>query len=151
MMSDLQQLEQKVDRLTVLVECLLRAFDEASANSVEPLSRTGEEPTLPTPPPVAQGRRTAGKRQRHKTAGNGSGSGQHSQPAETPVVKSAEHWRLEARTANEPLMFDTAVFRLEPWFKDAKAAGAFRETLFESWQPEFPLCQYRVGQPKPTI
>jgi hypothetical protein len=33
-------------------------------------------------------------------------------------------------------MFDTAVSRLEPWFKDAKAAGAFRETLFESWRPE---------------
>jgi hypothetical protein len=26
--------------------------------------------------------------------------------------------------------------RLEPWFKDANAAGAFRETLFKSWQPE---------------
>jgi hypothetical protein len=33
-------------------------------------------------------------------------------------------------------MFDTAVSRLEPWFKDANAAGAFREILFESWQLE---------------
>ena len=33
-------------------------------------------------------------------------------------------------------MFDTAVSRLEPWFKDANAAGAFREALFETWQPE---------------
>jgi hypothetical protein len=33
-------------------------------------------------------------------------------------------------------MFDTAVSRLELWFKDASAAGAFRETLFEGWQPE---------------
>jgi hypothetical protein len=145
MMSDLQQLEQKVDRLTVLVECLLRAFDETSVNSdfdelsrvVEPLNRTGEEPTPPTPPPVSQGRKTVGKRQRQKTAGNGAGSGQHSQTAKTlPVVKSAEHWRQEARTAKEPLMFDTAVSRLEPWFKDAKAARAFRETLFEDWHPE---------------
>jgi hypothetical protein len=30
-MSDLQELEQKMDRLTVLVECLLRAFGETSA------------------------------------------------------------------------------------------------------------------------
>jgi hypothetical protein len=52
------------------------------------------------------------------------------------VIKSAEHWRREARTATEPLVFDTAVSRLEPWFKDANAAGAFRETLFEGWQPE---------------
>ena len=33
-------------------------------------------------------------------------------------------------------MFDTAVSRLEPWFKDANAAGTFREMLFGTWQPE---------------
>jgi hypothetical protein len=100
-------------------------------------SRAVEGPAPPTPSPVAQGRGTAGKRQGRKSAGNGVGSGQRSQTAETPsVVKSAEHWRREARPATEPLMFDTAVSRLEPWFKDANAAGAFRETLFEGWQPE---------------
>jgi hypothetical protein len=95
----------------------------------------------PTPLPHRRqsriGVRKASKRQGQKTAGTGTGSGRQSQTAETPpVVKSAEHWRREARTATEPLVFDTAVSRLEPWFKDANAAGAFRETLFEGWQPE---------------
>lgn len=33
-------------------------------------------------------------------------------------------------------MFETAGSRLEPWFKDANAAGVFRESLFEGWQPD---------------
>ncbi len=42
-----------------------------------------------------------------------------SKTAETwSVVKSAEHWKREAKTVTEPLMFDTAVSRLEPGFKD---------------------------------
>ena len=36
-MSDLQQLEEKMDRLTVLVECLLRAFGETSTRAGETL------------------------------------------------------------------------------------------------------------------
>ena len=36
-MSNLQQLEEKMDRLTVLVECLLRAFGETSARAGETL------------------------------------------------------------------------------------------------------------------
>jgi hypothetical protein len=74
------------------------------------LSRAVEGPTPPTPSPVGQGRRTAGKRQNQNTAGNEAGSGRRSQTAENPtVVKSADHWRREARTAQEPLMFDTVV------------------------------------------
>jgi hypothetical protein len=73
-------------------------------------SRAVEGPTPPTPSPVGQGRRTAGKRQNQNTAGNEAGSGRRSQTAENPtVVKSADHWRREARTAQEPLMFDTVV------------------------------------------
>jgi hypothetical protein len=69
-----------------------------------------EGSTPPTLTTAAQGQGTAGKRQGQKTAGNGTGSGRRSQTAETPpVVKSAEHWRREARTAQEPLMFDTVV------------------------------------------
>jgi hypothetical protein len=69
------------------------------------LSRAVEGPTPPTPSPVGQGRRTAGKRQNQNTAGNEAGSGRCSQTAETPpVVKTAEYWHREAKTATEPLI-----------------------------------------------
>jgi hypothetical protein len=87
--------------------------------------------------PAAQAQNTAENQKVRRAAVNGENRDQRSKTAETqPVVKSAEHWKREAKTATEPLLLDTAVSRLEPWFKDAKAAKAFRETLFESWQPE---------------
>ena len=77
-----------------------------------------ERPSPPTPlVPAAQAQNTAENQKVRRTAVNGNSSTQGPQTAETqPVVKSAEHWKREAKTATEPLMFDTAVSRLEPWF-----------------------------------
>lgn len=43
-------------------------------------------------------------------------------------------WELEAATSEEPLMFDTAVLKAWPWYRDVTAVTTFRDTLFGAWK-----------------
>lgn len=47
-----------------------------------------------------------------------------------PEMTSVDMWLQEAQAAREPLMFDGAIVRLRPYFKDATTAAQFREVLF---------------------
>lgn len=57
-----------------------------------------------------------------------------SQPAQAQKppngAKSADFWLLEAQNAKDPLIFDTAVMHLSPFFPDATAVEGFRLALF---------------------
>jgi hypothetical protein len=57
-----------------------------------------------------------------------------SQPAPAPQTTVAgishhDHWYKEAVEAVEPFMFDSALVKLENWFKDTKSVKEFRELL----------------------
>lgn len=43
------------------------------------------------------------------------------------------HWRVEAATAQDPFLFDTAMAKLCPWFRDSNNVKKFRQTLFGEW------------------
>lgn len=58
----------------------------------------------------------------------------NSLPAQHP--ETVEHWPQETVTAVDPLMFDTAVSQMEPWFKDTNAAASLRDVLFPEWNPD---------------
>lgn len=45
------------------------------------------------------------------------------------------HWRVEAATSADPMMFDTAVAKLEPWFQNSDNVQQFRQLLFGEWDP----------------
>lgn len=49
-------------------------------------------------------------------------------------VQLDKDWELEAATSTEPLMFDTAVLKAWPWYRDVTAVTTFRETLFGKWK-----------------
>jgi hypothetical protein len=125
---------------TTMTTLLLNPPAYSSSWNLNPLCVQPELSGSPPPTPLvpaAQTQNTAENQKARSPAENGNSSTQDPQTVENPpVVKSAEHWRREARTATKSLMFDTAVSRLEPWFKDAAAAGAFRDTLCESWEPK---------------
>lgn len=51
-------------------------------------------------------------------------------PPPAPPDATWDHWWREAGSAPDPLLFDTAVVRLEPWYTDSEKAAAFRVALF---------------------
>ncbi len=56
-------------------------------------------------------------------------SNQPNQPPNSQLSTIAM-WRLEAVNAKDPLMFDTAIVKMCPYFKDATTAEQFRDVLF---------------------
>lgn len=45
------------------------------------------------------------------------------------------HWRVQAATAGDPFIFDTAIVELSPWFRNSTNVKKFREALFGEWDP----------------
>jgi len=141
--AKIPQLEQKVDRLTITTvdgKVTQMGSEVRFSRVVSTPAGPGQQQTAsqtakarpsapPSPPPAAV--------PLPLTAVNG--NRKHPETAELP--KSADHWRQEAQTATQSLMFDTAVSRLENWFQDAKAAASFRDTLFGDWNPNL-VCFY---------
>lgn len=62
-------------------------------------------------------------------------------PAPAPVATAARNglptkdWEIEAATAADPLMFDTAMLKAEPWFKTLTALTQFREVIWTDFEP----------------
>ncbi|MCA9936547.1 MAG: hypothetical protein H6662_15440 [Ardenticatenaceae bacterium] len=51
-----------------------------------------------------------------------------------PIEKD---WELEAANSSDPLMFDTALAKAVPWFKDGNGVQQFREVIFgDAFQPQ---------------
>lgn len=60
-------------------------------------------------------------------------------------ASSETDWKHQAETAVDPLMFDTAIVRLEPWFKDSATAASFFRLMFGGeYKPEH-ATGYTVG------
>lgn len=109
-----------------------RVISAPVAGSAVPAGPGQQQPA--NPPTPLKARKSAVKTETGQTAVNGNAGQETPNTAENP--DSAEHWQKEAAAAVEPLMFDTAVSRLEPWFKDADAVESFRSILFPEWQPD---------------
>jgi hypothetical protein len=72
------------------------------------------------------------------TADTGTGKSPPNQPPANPPDDEDEiqtHWRVQAATAGEPFIFDTAMVELSPWFRNSTNVKKFREALFGKWDP----------------
>lgn len=47
----------------------------------------------------------------------------------------AKDWELEAAQSTDPLMFDTAMVKVQPWFKTATVMAQFREVIWPDFEP----------------
>lgn len=86
------------------------------------------QPSRPAPPPPQEPDTSAAPQQPEP-------SGYKPIPAVMP--DDVEHWTIEALSATEPLMFDTAILKLFPQFDNLENVEKSRESWFgESWNEE---------------
>ena len=57
------------------------------------------------------------------------------QPPPAAKRPSGKDWHAEAAASTNAFMFDTAIVKAMPWYKDASAAEQFRDVLFGEWNP----------------